>query len=201
MSTWGGGAAGQVPRWVVDSDRHHDELADDLERRIEQLEEVIAARWPRRILAAARLRRSIRRSIRHVQGGDFGEKRAEWATTWHLNDRRLLRLPDDAFRLFVNTLLWSVANKTDGVACDPAADRPRARSSLAAGLVTAASDTRGAYACAGSCSGWASLVGARRVSGLHRPTPFVGPDVSGKWRLGRGVDGVASEPMIRLATL
>ena len=35
-----------------------------------------------------------------------------------LNDRRILRLPDDAFRLFVNSLLWSVANKTDGVLYD-----------------------------------------------------------------------------------
>jgi hypothetical protein len=35
-----------------------------------------------------------------------------------LNDRRLLRLPDDAFRLFVTSLMWSVANKTDGVLYD-----------------------------------------------------------------------------------
>lgn len=35
-----------------------------------------------------------------------------------LNDRRVRRLPDDAFRLFVNSLLWSVANKTDGVLYD-----------------------------------------------------------------------------------
>jgi hypothetical protein len=32
-----------------------------------------------------------------------------------LNDRRLRQLPDDAFRLFVTSLMWSVANKTDGV--------------------------------------------------------------------------------------
>jgi hypothetical protein len=35
-----------------------------------------------------------------------------------LTDRRLLRLPDDAFRLFVTSLMWSVANKTDGVLYD-----------------------------------------------------------------------------------
>lgn len=35
-----------------------------------------------------------------------------------LNDRRLLKLPDDAFRLFVTALVWSVANKTDGVLLD-----------------------------------------------------------------------------------
>ena len=35
-----------------------------------------------------------------------------------LNDRRLLRLPDDAFRLFATSLMWSVANRTDGVLYD-----------------------------------------------------------------------------------
>lgn len=31
-----------------------------------------------------------------------------------LNDRRLQRLSADHFRTFINTLLWSVANRTDG---------------------------------------------------------------------------------------
>ena len=31
-----------------------------------------------------------------------------------LSDRRLLRLPDAAFRLFVTALVWSVSNRTDG---------------------------------------------------------------------------------------
>jgi hypothetical protein len=35
-----------------------------------------------------------------------------------LTDRRLRRLPDAAFRLFITSLLWSVANKTDGVLYD-----------------------------------------------------------------------------------
>lgn len=35
-----------------------------------------------------------------------------------LNDRRLLRLRDDTFRLFATSLMWSVANKTDGVLDD-----------------------------------------------------------------------------------
>ena len=39
---------------------------------------------------------------------------ARFPERW-LNDRRLMRLPDPAFRLFVVTLAWSVANKTDGV--------------------------------------------------------------------------------------
>ena len=42
---------------------------------------------------------------------------ARFPERW-LNDRRVLRLPDDAFRLFVLSLTWSVANKTDGRICD-----------------------------------------------------------------------------------
>jgi hypothetical protein len=38
---------------------------------------------------------------------------ARFPERW-LNDRRILRLPDDAFRLFVISLAWSVANRTDG---------------------------------------------------------------------------------------
>jgi hypothetical protein len=38
---------------------------------------------------------------------------ARFPERW-LNDRRVLRLSDDAFRLFVLSLVWSVANKTDG---------------------------------------------------------------------------------------
>lgn len=38
---------------------------------------------------------------------------ARFPERW-LNDRRVLRLPDDAFRLFVMSLAWSVANQTDG---------------------------------------------------------------------------------------
>ena len=38
---------------------------------------------------------------------------ARFPERW-LNDRRLIRLPDDAFRLFAISLMWSVANKTDG---------------------------------------------------------------------------------------
>ena len=38
---------------------------------------------------------------------------ARFPERW-LNDRRIVRLPDDAFRLFMMSLAWSVANKTDG---------------------------------------------------------------------------------------
>jgi hypothetical protein len=39
---------------------------------------------------------------------------ARFPERW-LNDRRVLRLPDAAFRLFVLGLTWSVANRTDGL--------------------------------------------------------------------------------------
>jgi hypothetical protein len=42
---------------------------------------------------------------------------ARFPERW-LNDRRIVRLPDDAFRLFVLSLAWSVANRTDGVLSD-----------------------------------------------------------------------------------
>jgi hypothetical protein len=38
---------------------------------------------------------------------------ARFPERW-LNDRRIMCLPDDAFRLFVVSLAWSVANRTDG---------------------------------------------------------------------------------------
>jgi hypothetical protein len=39
---------------------------------------------------------------------------ARYPERW-LNDRRILRLSDPAFRLFVTALVWSVANRTEGV--------------------------------------------------------------------------------------
>jgi hypothetical protein len=42
---------------------------------------------------------------------------ARWPDRW-LSDRRLLRLPPEVFRTFATGLLWSVANKTDGVLDD-----------------------------------------------------------------------------------
>jgi hypothetical protein len=64
-----------------------------------------------------------RRGHHHRHGhGDTGRGRcavtdARFPERW-LNDRRVLRLPDDAFRLFVCGLAWSVANKTDGYLSD-----------------------------------------------------------------------------------
>lgn len=51
-----------------------------LELRIIAIEEVIAARWPRRILVRARLARALRASVRDTQGEDFEERRLETAS-------------------------------------------------------------------------------------------------------------------------
>lgn len=60
--------------------RMDDEIAELLAARVAALEEVTAARWPRRWVLAARLRRQLRASVRHVLHGDtFTERRAEWA--------------------------------------------------------------------------------------------------------------------------
>lgn len=42
---------------------------------------------------------------------------ARFPERW-LNDRRVLRLSNAGFRLFVTTLTWSVSNRTDGVLTD-----------------------------------------------------------------------------------
>jgi hypothetical protein len=63
----------------ADSERT-DSLAEMLEHRVATLEEIAAARWPRRWLLAARLGRSLRRSVRHMPGGTFAERRAEAVT-------------------------------------------------------------------------------------------------------------------------
>jgi hypothetical protein len=49
--------------------------------------------------------------------GRCGVTDARFPERW-LNDRRILRLPDSAFRLFVMALAWSAANRTDGVLYD-----------------------------------------------------------------------------------
>jgi hypothetical protein len=57
-----------------------------MERHIAAIEEVFAARWPRRWLLAARLRKSLRDSTRYiVTGCDFGERR-EQATMIEMSD-------------------------------------------------------------------------------------------------------------------
>lgn len=69
-----GGEAAQLRRdWVKDS-LTTDALAEMLEHRISALEEITAARQPRRWLLRARLGRQLRRSVRHVQGATFRDR-------------------------------------------------------------------------------------------------------------------------------
>lgn len=50
-------------------------------------------------------------------GGDPEMTDARLPERW-LNDRRIIKLSDAAYRLFVTSLLWSVSNRTDGVLTD-----------------------------------------------------------------------------------
>ena len=66
-----------------------DSLMDDLERRVIALEEVVAAPWPRRILAAWRLGRTLRASVAPFGGDGFYWRRIESATNewlWRLQE-------------------------------------------------------------------------------------------------------------------
>lgn len=58
--------------------------------------------------------------------------------TYYLNDRRVLKLPDSAFRLLVNATAWSVSNLTDGqIDADDLGLIPQATEEQAASLVRA----------------------------------------------------------------
>jgi hypothetical protein len=52
-----------------------DQLAEELLLQIVALEEIVAARWPWRIIVRARLRRDLRASVRHVDGRTFTDRR------------------------------------------------------------------------------------------------------------------------------
>lgn len=59
----------------------NDREAELLFARVTAIEEVFAARWPRRWLLASRLRRALRASVRNIEaGGTFAERRAEPAS-------------------------------------------------------------------------------------------------------------------------
>lgn len=57
-----------------------DSLAEHLEYRVAAIEEVIAARWPRRIVVRFRLARQLRVSLRFFPGATFEERRTAAAT-------------------------------------------------------------------------------------------------------------------------
>lgn len=67
----------ELHRAVIADNTMTDQLAGQLERRVIALEEIVAARWPRRIVVRRRLRRDLRRSVAHVQGATFTERRIE----------------------------------------------------------------------------------------------------------------------------
>jgi len=68
-------------RSALAESRMNDEHGDLLAARVAALEEVAAARWPRRWLLAARLGRTLRASVRHIEtGGTFAARRAESAS-------------------------------------------------------------------------------------------------------------------------
>lgn len=60
------GITPELRAWMVETVRHadvSDSLDWELEKRVAALEEVLAARWPRRLVAAWRLGRSLRASV------------------------------------------------------------------------------------------------------------------------------------------
>jgi hypothetical protein len=69
-----------------------DQVVSELLLLVVALEEVLAARWPRSILARRRWRRDVRASVRHIQGRDFTRKRTEsLATGWVTRDEARAR--------------------------------------------------------------------------------------------------------------
>jgi len=78
---------GQVRRDLRRDSAMTDELAGVLELRVTALEELLYTRWPRSIGVKRRLRRDLRRSVAHVQGGTFAERRLETVGTGWIERR------------------------------------------------------------------------------------------------------------------
>jgi hypothetical protein len=68
-------------RATLEEARLNDEVMDALEARIVAIEQVVAARGIRRLLAVWRLGRALRASVRHIPGRSFTERRYEAAAT------------------------------------------------------------------------------------------------------------------------
>jgi hypothetical protein len=81
QSAPGGGLPAGFARMILEDSRLTDGAIDALETRVVALEEVAAARGIRRWLAALRLARSLRESVRHIPGTSFAERRYEAAST------------------------------------------------------------------------------------------------------------------------
>ena len=64
-----------------------DSLAEHLEERVAQLEEVAASRWPRRWLLRWRLGRQLRASVRNFPGGTWAWRRSNAVSADWLADQ------------------------------------------------------------------------------------------------------------------
>jgi hypothetical protein len=85
----------QFARATIQSIEYGDDEAEVLEDRVTRLEEVTAARWPRRWLLRRRLARELRASVAGLAAPDlprdFRTRREEWAyleSTARVQDRR-----------------------------------------------------------------------------------------------------------------
>ena len=79
------GLHAQLAGQMADSDS----MAWALEQRVLAIEEAAAARWPRRMLLASRLGRSLRASVRTLDGESFADRRTEAASLeWLATPRR-----------------------------------------------------------------------------------------------------------------
>ena len=68
----------QLRREVITDSLLTDQFAEGLERRLAALEEITAARWPRRILVRRRLARDLRASVAgYREIDDFGSRRIQ----------------------------------------------------------------------------------------------------------------------------
>jgi hypothetical protein len=84
---WLNGSDEDLRRDVGRDSSMTDQLAEELLLQIVALEEIVAASWPRSILVRARLRRDLRRSVAHVQGRTFTDRRINTLGTGWLERR------------------------------------------------------------------------------------------------------------------
>lgn len=64
-------------RDVIWSIGQSDAYAGEMLHQIVALEAIVVARWPRSVLLRRQLRRELRRSVAHIEGRTFAEKRLE----------------------------------------------------------------------------------------------------------------------------
>lgn len=82
-----GAGLAQLRRDVIEESLMTDAMAEHLEYRVARLEEITAARWPRRWMLRARYGRELRRSVRNFTGRSFAERRMNAASADWLAQR------------------------------------------------------------------------------------------------------------------